>query len=251
MGVEHGKGVPKGWNFARTCDLNLGPSSVIRVSLTSTGRSALPLHRPDEPCEVQGIWTRSSYTFQVQPELLVGRFRLEIPIDIASARITRFSINSPEQGTSALPVTPILTSKFTASLLKAAFFLSTVQGRWTPPGEAIFLKDGQLQTAPSQGHFTPLRADYRKPRIGDRHWEDTEEIDRIVELQKRAHQLLNAPRTSRGRATRPRSSNQDDIEKWIAEQSRVWSPGTVHRQLQIARNTGKITRKKLGRKKST
>lgn len=250
MGVVHGKGYPKGWNTARTCDLNLGSGARVTVSLSSTSKAALPLQRPSEPGEVQGIWTSSSYMFLVQPELLIGKFQLKIPSDVKFARITQISIESQEDGESALSVTPILTVQFTEKLLKAALLLSTMRGRWTPPGGMIFLKDGKPRKAPSRGHFAPLRADYRKPRIGDRHWEDADEINRIVELQKRADQLLDDPRRSSERLSRPRTANQADIEKWIAEQSGVWSPGTVHRQLQIARHTGKIKPKKRGRKKS-
>jgi hypothetical protein len=58
----------------------------------------------------------------------------------------------------------------------------------------------------------------------------------IVDLYNKAAQAL------------PPDSIQRDIENWIAKTSGVWSPGTVHRQLQIAREHNKIKRKKRGRK---
>jgi hypothetical protein len=249
--MSDGKGYPRGWNFLLSRTLNLGPSATLSVSPTSTSRTAIPLQRPDEPGEVPGIWTRSSFLFVVKPDGLMGRFQFEYDHDIKDGRISQFNVQSSPEGEGTSSATRVFTSEFTQKLIKAAFRLSTMQGRWTPPGGAIYLKDGKVQRASSRGHFVPLRADYRKPRVGERHWEDTDEIDRIVSLQKRADQLLRSNNLMESRLNRPRSASQADIERWIAEQTGVWSPGTVHRQLQIARHKGKIKPKKRGRKKST
>jgi len=249
--VADDKGYPRGWNFVLSRTLNLGNRATLSVSPTSTSKIAIPLQRPDEPGEVSGIWTRSSLLFVVKPDGLMGRFRFEISEEIQDGRITQLSVESSRTGEAVSAVTLMFTSEFTQKLIKAAFLVSTMQGRWTPPGGTIYVKDGKAQRAPSRGHFVPLRADYRKPRVGERHWEDTDEIDRIVSLQKMADQLLGSNNRMVSRRNRPRSASQADIERWIAEQSGVWSPGTVHRQLQIARHKGKIKPKKRGRKKST
>jgi len=248
--MTDGKGYPRGWNFLLSRTLNLGKGATLSVSPTSTSRTAIPLQRPDEPGEVPGIWTRSSFLFVVKPSGLMGRFRFEISEEISDGRITQLSVESNQENSFATSVTGMFTSEFTQKLIKAAFLLSTMKGRWTPPGGTIYVRDGKPQRAPSRGHFVPLRSDYRKPRVGERHWEDTDEIDRVVALQKQADQLLGSGSPIESRRSRPRSASQADIEKWIAEQSGVWSPGTVHRQLQIARHKGKIKPKKRGRKKS-
>jgi len=251
MGVADGKGYPRGWNFLLSHTLSLGRGATLSVSPTSTSRTAIPLQRPDEPGEVPGVWTRLSLLFVVEPDGLMGRFRFEISEDVNDRRITQLSVESSGTSEATTAVTRVFTSEFTQKLIKAASRFSTMQGRWTPPGSTIYVKDGKPQRASSRGHFVPLRADYRKPRVGERHWEDTDEIERIVALQRKADQLLSASNLVESRRNRPKSANQADIERWIAEQSGVWSPGTVHRQLQIARQKGKIKPKKRGRKKST
>ena len=245
------KGYPRGWKAALSRTLNLGRDAKLSVTLTSTSTTAVPLQRPDEPGEVPGLWTHSSFQFVVRPDGPMGRFRFEIPNAIQVGRITQLSVESSDDDGSSIAITRIFTPEFTQKLTEAAQLLSEMRGRWTPPGGTIFIKDGRAQRAPQQGHFVPLRADYRKPRVGERHWEDTDEIDRIVALQKKAEGLVNKKSQLGKDNERPRSANQTDIEKWIAEQSGVWSQGTVHRQLQIARHKGKIKPKKRGRKKAT
>jgi len=249
--VADGKGYPRGWNQSRVRTVQLTSGASVEVSLTSTSQDAVPSEHPKEPAEALGFWAVSTFLFVVKPKRLAGRFRFEVPNEIREASITQFGIESTDNPHSTASVTEILNPELTSRLSDAAKFLSAMKGRWTPPGRTIFIKDGKPQRAPAQGWFVPLRSDYRKPRVGERHWEDTDEIDRIVQLQHEAEQLLNPAQRRKSVSARPRSANQADIERWIAEQSGVWSPGTVHRQLQIARNQGKIQPKKRGRKKAT
>ncbi len=251
MVVADSKGYPKGWNSARSLTLNVENGLMLHVSLAGKGRSAVPWKRPAEGGVVPGNWRSSTFVFWVSPTGLVGRYELEVPDDPNQATIRRFVVEPMFPDRPNVDVSPAFTQRFGAMLRKGALLLSEMQGRWTPPGQTIYLRDGEPVRASTNGHFAPLRADFGKARNGERTWAHPDEISRVVELQKRAEELLRTSRASSRSSDMPQSANQADIETWIAEQSGQWSPGTVHLQLQIARHKKKIKPKKRGRKKST
>lgn len=240
---------PKGWNTAKSLTLSIDHGAQLHVSLTSTSRSAVPLKRPENAGVEAGYWQTSYLAFWISPDRLAGRYQLEIPNDARSATISCFAVELLEVSEPARDVTHIFSSHFAETLRKGALLLAQMYGRWTPPGQTIYIRDGKPIRASTNGNFVPLRADFGKSRLGKRNWQHPDEIDRIVALQKLAERLLQDSPESDNHRDRPQSHNQAEIERWIANKSGIWSPGTVHLQLQIARNKGKITPKRRGRKR--
>ncbi len=251
MVVADSKGYPKGWNSARSLTLNVENGLLLHVSLAGKGRSAVPWKRPSDSRVVPGNWQRSTLVFWVSPIGVAGRYEFEVPEDPNQAKIRRILVEPMFPNRPNIDVSAAFTQRFGAMLRKGALLLSEMQGRWTPPGQTIYLRDGEPVRASANGHFVPLRADFGKSRDGERTWSHPDEIKRVVELQRRAEQLIRTSQGSSRSSDIPQSANQADIEKWIADKSGRWSPGTVHLQLQIARHKGKIKPKKRGRKKST
>jgi len=249
--VVSSKGLPRGWNNDLSLTLNVENGSRLHVSLAAKGKSAIPLKRPAESGVVAGYWRISTLVFWVSPCALAGRYDFEIPEDPNEAKVSRFVIGPMFPDRPSVDTTLIFSQRFGEMLHKGALLLAQMQGRWTPPGQTIYLRDGDPVRASRNGHFVPLRADFGKSRLGERTWQHPDEINRIVELLKLAEQLVRTSQGSNQSSDIPQSANQADIEKWIADKSGIWSPGTVHLQLQIARQKGKIKPRKRGRKKST
>jgi len=75
-----------------------------------------------------------------------------------------------------------------------------------------------------------------KGRIGERPWNAPAEIARVVELMQQAE-------AGYGNGTHRHLNTKLKREAWVAKKTRTWSAGTVHLQLQIARNQGLLTPK--------
>jgi len=241
--VVHRKGVKrKRATLERATVWLIHPTRSLTVSQTFHGKEAVKFSLTSEPGIAYGYWAESKFNFQVVERnrpIADGAFTLIVDID-RKPSLRAFSIAAIDNGMKRESIDDsfeLVDERFKKMLLKVVFLTPfVVKGRWYEPGEAIYLKDGKPIRAPKEGRFIPGRSDFRRPRNAERSWQDPTEINVIVDLYNKAAQAL------------PPDSTQRDIENWIAKTSGVWSPGTVHRQLQIARENSKIKRKKRGRK---
>ena len=218
------------------------PTRSLTVSRTSHGKEAVKFSQTSEPGIAYGYWAESKFTFRVVERnrpIAEGAFTLLVGMD-RKPSLRTFSIAAVDNDMKRESIDDsfqLVDERFKKMLLKVVFHTPfLMRGRWYEQGEVIYLKDGKPIRAPREGRFIPGRSDFRRPRNSERNWQDPTEIEVIVDLYNKAAQAL------------PPDSTQRDIETWIARTSGVWSPGTVHRQLQIAREHNKIKRKKRGRK---
>jgi len=115
-----------------------------------------------------------------------------------------------------------LDTDFLKALLAACTQVATVR--------ATHSRDGTLQRVrtPSGGRG--------KGRINERPWNAPAEIARVVELMQQAEAGYE-------NGTHSHLNTKLKREAWVAKKTRTWSAGTVHLQLQIARNQGLLTPK--------
>jgi len=231
------------WKPLQSASVWLIPSTRrLMVSRLTHGREAVMISPTAEAGIAYGYWCESEWAFRIEDRNQViaeGRFSLafseERKTSVRSFSITVFN-TSASNGTMAEPH-QLVNDRFSKMLMKVAFHTPfLIKGHWHEPGEVLYLKDRKPVRAPASGKFIPVRSNFRRPRNSDHHWQEASEIARIVDLYSKAQRVL------------PASASQREIEDWIAQRSGTWSASTVHRQLQIARDTNKIKRKKRGRK---
>jgi len=149
----------------------------------------------------------------------IGRFLTKPVRGRAAIKTITFTLEEADDSTTFLTG---LDTDFLTALLAACTEVATVR--------ATRSRNGTLQRVriPSGGRG--------KGRIGERPWNAPAEIARVVELMQQAEAGYE-------NGTHRHLNTKLKREAWVAKKTRTWSAGTVHLQLQIARNQGLLTPK--------
>lgn len=150
---------------------------------------------------------------------VVGRFITKPVQGRAAIKTITFA---PEEDDDSATFLMGLDSDFLKALLAASIRIATVR--------ATRSRNGKLQRVP-----TPSGG-RGKGRISERPWNSPTEIARVVELMEEAEAGYE-------NGTHRHLNTKLKREAWVAKKTRTWSAGTVHLQLQIARNQGLLTPK--------
>ncbi len=219
---------------------------------TKTHR-VVPLRRPKEVAEVEAVFCPATYAFAIAPIGLQGQFRLSFEKEFF---ISGLEVDQFEDRDTDSPITAsILSQEFFKNLIAAACEVGSTKAIWYPPKSRIPDASGSTSIAGPEGftkHLPPTpsggRGTSRKilNANGQRHtrvWNHPTEIERTVSLMEEAERLLRSAQDGRKTVD---LSTKAKREQWVADKSGIWSVGTVHVQLAIARKSGLI---KSGRKK--
>jgi hypothetical protein len=151
--------------------------------------------------------------------------------------------------------TKILSEDFFNSAITAACEIGSTRAMWYPPNSLIPDASGStsiagkegftkyLVPAPSGGRGASRKVLDDDGKRHDRVWNDPIEIQRTVALMEAAEAAFRSPHYPKDQVD---LSTKAKREQWVADSSGIWSVGTVHVQLAIARKNGLI---KSGRKK--
>lgn len=214
----------------------------------------LALESPEEVSEVPAVFCPAEYVFAVESLNLTGSIELSFDDEFV---ITDFNIGPIN------PLKPKLTridSKLVSKdlfrrLLDAAVEAGRTRATWYPPESQIPDSRGSYAIAGPQGFLKHIpeppsggRGKSRKivDATGTRHervWNDPEEIRHTVRLMEAAEAAFRSPHDISEKVD---LSTKAKREQWVADSLGIWSVGTVHVQLAIARKNGWI---KSGRSK--
>jgi hypothetical protein len=219
---------------------------------TKTQRVA-PLQRSSKIAEIDAVFCPATYSFEVKSLNCVGRFELNYQKNFF---ISFFEIGQTDVVESKTPVkATILSEDFFNSAIAAACEIGSTRAMWYPPNSLIPDASGSTSIAGKEGftkYLTPTpsggRGSSRKvlDEEGKRHdrvWNDPIEIQRTVAFMEIAEALFKSPHAPKDQFD---LSTKAKREQWVADELKIWSVGTVHVQLAIARKNGLI---KSGRKK--
>ena len=219
---------------------------------TKTQRVA-PLQRPSKIAEIDAVFCPAIYSFEIKSLNCVGRFELNFQKNFF---FSHFEIGQVDVMESKTPVRArILGEDFLANAIAAACEVGSTKAMWYPPNSLIPDANGSTSIAGKEGftkYLTPTpsggRGSSRKvlDEEGKRHdrvWNDPIEIQRTVEFMGIAEALFKSPHYPKDETD---LSTKAKREQWVADELKIWSVGTVHVQLAIARKNGLI---KSGRKK--
>ena len=215
--------------------------------------AVVPLSRPSKVSEVDAVFCPTQYVFSLNSLNLAGRFLLGFNKKFYVADFEIGKMNIEEDTT---PITPkLLSEDFFSRILEAATEAGRTRAMWFPPDSQIpgsgessarAGKNGwvkHLPESPSGGRGISRKTGIDGTEKHDRVWNDPIEIRRTVELMKAAEAAFKSPHYPKDQID---LSNKAKREKWVADASNIWSVGTVHVQLAIARKEGLI---KSGRTK--
>jgi hypothetical protein len=219
---------------------------------TKTQRVA-PLVRPSKIAEIDAVYCPAIYSFEIKSLNCVGRFELNYEKNFF---FSFFEIGQTEVVEAKSPVgSKVLTDDFFDSAIAAACEIGATRAMWYPPNSlipdvsgstSIAGKDGftkNIPPTPTGGRGTSRKVLDEEGKRHDRVWNDPIEIQRTVALMEMAEATFNSPHYPKGQVD---LSTKAKREQWVADTSGIWSLGTVHVQLAIARKNGLI---KSGRKK--
>ena len=215
--------------------------------------SVVPLARPSKIGDVDAVFCPAKYLFSINSLNLTGQFLLGFNMNFF---IADFAIGQMNIEADSSPITPrLLSEDFFQRVLEAATEAGRTRAMWFPPDSLIpgsgrsSARAGRdcwvqyIPASPSGG-----RGKSRKTAVdgGENHvrvWNDPIEIRRTVELMKAAEAAFKSPHYPKDQID---LSTKAKREQWVADASNIWSVGTVHVQLAIARKEGLI---KSGRTK--
>lgn len=211
--------------------------------------------KPESEGVVDAVFAPATYAFVIPSLDLVGSCTLRPGDDFS---IIDFSIGPVEEfdpGSTPLDGT-LLTKEFFHRLHEAVIEAGRTTAYWHPPGSTLTHADGTTEVAGSSGILRAIpspptggRGKSRKTdpsgRPYERVWNDPEEIALTVRLMEVAEAAYQSPHYP---ADRVDLSTVAKRESWVAEASGIWSAGTVHVQLVMARKLGLVDSKR--RKKS-
>ena len=215
--------------------------------------AVVPLSRPSKVSEVDAVFCPTQYVFSLNSLNLAGRFLLGFNKKFYVADFEIGKMNIEEDTT---PITPkLLSEDFCARIFEAATEAGRTRAMWFPPDSQIpgsgessarAGKNGwvkHLPESPSGGRGISRKTGVDGTEKHDRVWNDPIEIRRTVELMKAAEAAFKSPHYPKDQID---LSTKAKREQWVADASNIWSVGTVHVQLAIARKEGLI---KSGRTK--
>ena len=209
--------------------------------------AVVPLSRPSKAGEIDAVFCPTQYVFLVSSLNMAGAFWLGFNKKFFIANLEIRRGNNEEDAT---PITSkVLSEDFFARILEAATEAGRTRAMWFPPGSLIPGSGGSSARAGKNGWVEHLpespsggRGISRKPGVDgtekhDRVWNDPIEIRRTVELMKGAEATFKSPHYPKDQID---LSTKAKREQWVADASKIWSVGTVHVQLAIARKEGLI-----------
>ena len=209
--------------------------------------AVVPLSRPSKAGEVDAVFCPAKYVFALISLNLAGQFWLGFNKKFFIADLEIGKLNNEEETT---PITSkLLSEDFFARILEAATEVGRTRAMWFPPGSLIpgsgqssarAGKNGwveYLPESPSGGRGISRKIGVDGIEKHDRVWNDPIEIRRTVELMKATEATFKSPHYPKDQID---LSTKAKREQWVADASKIWSVGTVHRQLAIARKEGLI-----------
>ena len=209
--------------------------------------AVVPLSRPSKAGEVDAVFCPAKYVFALISLNLAGQFWLGFNKKFFIADLEIGKLNNEEETT---PITSkLLSEDFFARILEAATEVGRTRAMWFPPGSLIpgsgqssarAGKNGwveHLPESPSGGRGVSRKIGVDGIEKHDRVWNDPIEIRRTVELMKGAEATFKSPHYPKDQID---LSTKAKREQWVADVSKIWSVGTVHVQLAIARKEGLI-----------
>ena len=212
------------------------------------------LQRPEHQCEIDAIFCPATYVFSVDSLNITGSFELNYDGEFCIVDLNVGAIHPLRENLTRVDER-LLTKDLYRKLTIAAQEAGRTRALWYPPNTQVpdssgsFAKSGEygflkhLPEPPSGG-----RGKSRKviDKDGTRHtrvWNDLAEIQLTVDLMNEAEKIY---RSSNHQKQKQDLSTKAKREQWVADASNIWSVGTVHVQLAIARKEGLI---KSGRTK--
>jgi hypothetical protein len=212
-----------------------------------------PLQRPSKIAEVNAVFCPATYTFEIKLLNCVGQFELNFQKNFFVSYLELGQVEAKESNT---PVTAkVLSEDFFNSIISAACEAGSTRATWYPPSSLIPDASGStsiagkegftkyLPPAPTGGRGASRKVLDEEGKRHDRVWNDPIEIQRTVSLMETAEAAFRSPHYPKDQID---LSTKAKREQWVADASAIWSVGTVHVQLAIARKNGLI---KSGRKK--
>lgn len=214
----------------------------------------LALQRPEHQCEIDAIFCPATYVFSVDVLNITGSFELEYDGEFYIVEVNVGAIHPLRENLTRVDER-LLTKDLFRKLTIAAQQAGRTRAIWYPPNAEVPDSSGSFAKAGEFGFLKHLpeppsggRGKSRKlvDILGNRHsrvWNDPAEIHHTVELMNEAERQYRA---SIDQEQKLALSTKAKREQWVADTSGIWSVGTVHVQLAIARKNGLI---KSGRTK--
>lgn len=195
------------------------PSRYGQVRLVAPSSSLIPISPTDRGKEVDAMICPATFEAIIPDTGIIARFLTKPVRGRATIKAITFTLEETDHSTTFLAG---LDTDFLKALLAASTQVATVR--------ATRSRDGTMQRVrtPSGGRG--------KGRISERPWNAPAEIARVVELMRQAEAGYE-------NGTHRHLNTKLKREAWVAKKTKTWSAGTVHLQLQIARNQGLLTPK--------
>ena len=222
-------------------------SEIGAVFTPSQNYQIVPLSKPSKRTEVDAVFCPAWYSFVVLSLNLEGTFYLNHKSDFF---ISKFTVDILDEDEFETPIDETLFSKdFFKRLLAAALEAGQTRAEWYPPQTVIigpnhshaiagpkgFIK--HIPSTPSGGRGKSRKITGSNGETQERVWNDPVEIKETVTLMQQAEAIHKSNKNSEKESD---LSTVGKREQWIADTSGIWSVGTVHVQLAIARGQGLI-----------
>jgi|GEM_PF-5926603 len=211
----------------------------------------VPLKRPAKISVVDAIFCPATYAVFLPTLNLQGGISLQFKkrFSIAQFNLGPIEPNEPSNEIDE----NILTNDLIAAIVSAAIEAGTTKAMWYPPNTDIPGDGGIIVNAGKNGLAiylppSPTGGKGVSRKIGPdgqphhRVWDDLKEIEitiRLMETAEAEFKSSNYPNDNIDLSTKAKR------EQWVADSTQIWSVGTVHVQLAMARKLGLI---KPGRK---
>jgi hypothetical protein len=214
----------------------------------------LALQRPKHQSEIDAIFCPATYVFSVDSLNITGSFELNYDGEFYLVDLNIGAIHPLQENLTRINER-LTTKDFYRKVAIAAQEAGRTRALWYPPNTQVPDSSGSFAKAGEYGFLKHLpeppsggRGKSRKfiDKDGTRHarvWNDPTEIQLTVDLMNEAERKY---RSSNHKEQKLDLSTKAKREQWVADASNIWSVGTVHVQLAIARKEGLI---KSGRTK--
>lgn len=197
------------------------PARYGQLRVVAKSSQFLQRNANDRGAQVEAVSCPATYEFVIPDTGVTGRFQTT-PID-GSPGLASIMFQAVESPMTAADLESLGGGLFRA-LLQAAEKISI---------EVVDRADNGALTRvhkPTGGRG--------KGRISNRPWNHPDEIQRTLDLMSLAEQRF-------AEGSMKHFDTKLKREAWVAQQTHTWSPGTVHLQLQIARNQARHTEKEV------
>lgn len=194
-----------------------------QVRLVSPSSTLIAVSTTDRGREVDAMICPAVFDFIVPRKGVTGRFVTKSVRGRVAIKTITFT---PDESDASTVFIEGLGEEFLNAVLSASNQIATVRAKRS--------RNGTLQRVqrPTGGRG--------KGRLSQTPWNDPSEIAKVVGL-------MQAVEAGYKNGTHRHLDTKLKREAWVAKKTRTWSAGTVHLQLQVARNQGLL--KKKGKKK--